>query len=188
MTDTIHVTFEPAVHTVVDASANQPAFTCLVSAEVHEADRAALLDLFTRSSPQTRRDRFHHALSVFPQQHLEDILKGRQLALVARDICHPESHGQLVGLASAAALSDSTAEVAVWVADAWQHREVGSILLRSLLGMLADQGFDAAVGIVEPTNAAAHRLMERIAPDATTRHEDGLLVITVPLGERAAAA
>jgi hypothetical protein len=30
--------------------------------------------------------------------------------------------------------------------------------------------------------------MERIAPDATTRHEDGLLVITVPLGERAAAA
>jgi GNAT superfamily N-acetyltransferase len=192
MPNTIHATFEPAVHTVVDASADWfrqvgPAFTCVISAELRAADRAALLDLFARSSPQTRRDRFHHALSVFPQQYLDEILEGRQLALVARDICQPDSQGQVIGLASAAPMSESTAEVAVWVDDAWQRRGVGNLLLRGLLRMLADGGFAEAVGIVEPTNTVARRMMERIAPDATTRREDGLLVITVPIRQRSAA-
>jgi hypothetical protein len=40
--------------------------TCVISSRIGTADRQAVLDLFTRSSPDTRRDRFHGALSVFP--------------------------------------------------------------------------------------------------------------------------
>jgi len=48
--------------------------TCIISSELGPADRQALLDLFARSSPETRRDRFHHVLSVFLQLYLDEIL------------------------------------------------------------------------------------------------------------------
>lgn len=67
-------------------TAAPPAKPCVISGEVGPADRQALLDLFGRSSADTRRSRFHQALSVFPQRYLDEILTGRQLALVARDI------------------------------------------------------------------------------------------------------
>src|SRR5204863_9026043 len=50
-----------------------PTLSCVISTQLHERDRQALIDLFTRSSLQTRRDRFHHALSVFPERYLEEI-------------------------------------------------------------------------------------------------------------------
>jgi len=65
--------------------------TCLILSQLGPGDRQALLDLFDRSSPQSRRDRFQETLSVFPQPYLDDILAGRQLAVVARDTCDP--HG-----------------------------------------------------------------------------------------------
>ena len=144
-------TITPTVHGL---SAGQPEWTpdgqqllgCLVSAEVHGSDRTALLDLFARSSARTRRERFHHALSVFPRRYLDEILSGRQLALVARDVCHPASAGLLVGLASAAVTAEASAEVAVWVDDAWQRRGVGTLLLRGILRLLADSGINTAVG------------------------------------------
>ena len=94
--------------------------TCIISSEIGPGDRQALLGLFARSSPETRRDRFHHALSVFPQLYLDEILSGRQLAVAARDTCHEQSYGKVFGLASAAPVTSSTAEFAVWVEDAWQ--------------------------------------------------------------------
>jgi GNAT superfamily N-acetyltransferase len=170
-------TVTPKVHTL----------TCLVSAEVHASDRAALLDLFARSSAHTRRARFHHALSVFPQRYLDEILSGRQLALVARDVCHPASDGLVVGLASAAVTAKATAEVAVWVDDLWQRRGVGTLLMQGILGMLADRQINTAVGIVEPGNLAVRRMIERVAPDATMRVEDDVLVVTIPVSGRHAA-
>jgi hypothetical protein len=62
------------------ATAAPSARSCVISCEVGPADRQALLELFTRSSPDTRRSRFHSALSVFPQRYLDEILAGRQLA------------------------------------------------------------------------------------------------------------
>jgi GNAT superfamily N-acetyltransferase len=155
--------------------------TCIISSEVEPADRQALLDLFARSSPETRRDRFHHALSVFPQLYLDEILSGRQLAVVARDACHEESYGKVFGLASAAPITDGAAEFAVWVEDAWQGREVGSLLTRAILALLAEHGMSTAIGIMEPDNLAIRRLVRRIAPHATTRSEDGMIVVSVPL-------
>jgi GNAT superfamily N-acetyltransferase len=168
---------EPADHAAPASAAR----TCIISSEVEPADRQALLDLFARSSPETRRDRFHHALSVFPQLYLDEILSGRQLAVVARDACHEESYGKVFGLASAAPITDGAAEFAVWVEDAWQGREVGSLLTRAILALLADSGMTTAIGIMEPDNLAIRRLVRRIAPHATTRSEDGMIVVSVPL-------
>jgi len=160
--------------------------TCIISCGIGPGDRQALLDLFARSSPETRRDRFHHALSVFPQLYLDQILNGSQLAVAARDTCHEESREKVVGLASAAPMAHGTAEFAVWVEDTWQGRGVGSLLVREILRLLAEQRISTAIGITEPGNLAIRRLINRIAPDTTTRIEDGMIVVSVPPANLAA--
>ena len=160
--------------------------TCIISSEIGAEDQQALLGLFARSSPETRRDRFHHALSVFPQLYLDEIVSGKQLAVAARDTCHEESYGKVFGLASAATVAAGVAEFAVWVEDAWQGRGVGTLLTRAILRLLARQHISTAIGIMEPDNLAIRRLVNRIAPGATTRSEDGMLIVTVPLTDLAA--
>jgi GNAT superfamily N-acetyltransferase len=160
--------------------------TCIISSEVGPEDKQALLDLFARSSPETRRDRFHHALSVFPQLYLDEIVSGKQLAVAARDTCHEESYGKVFGLASAAPIAAGIAEFAVWVEDAWQGHGVGTLLTRAILRLLAKQHISTAIGIMEPDNFAIRRLVNRIAPDATTRSEDGMIIVSVPLTDLAA--
>jgi GNAT superfamily N-acetyltransferase len=163
------------------AGALARALTCMISSRLRPGDRQALLDLFERSSPRSRQDRFHHALSVFPRRYLEDILAGRQLAVVARDTCHPDTYDRVFGLASAAPAGDGEAEFAVWVDDTWRHRGVGSLLARGILRRLAEQGIAVAFGIIEPGNVAARRLVTSVAPEAVTSYEDGVIVVRVSL-------
>jgi GNAT superfamily N-acetyltransferase len=187
--------YAPTSHVLVQTAADRTAtppqqLTCVISADLRPGDRQALLELFDRSSPETRSERFHHALSVFPQRYLDEILTGAhgQLALVARDTCHPANYGKVFGLASAAPIGPGTAEFAVWVDDAWQGHGVGGLLTRAILRLLAKQGMTTAVGIMEPGNGAIRRLLGRVAPQATTRLEDGMVVVSVPLAEWAATA
>jgi len=155
---------------------------CVTSSRLTSSDRQALLHLFERSSPQTRRDRFHHAVSRFPQRYMDDMLAGRQLAVVARDLCHSETCGEVIGLASAAPVPPSgTAEFAVWVDDSWQGRGVGAALTRAILTELARSGLHTAVGVVEEGNLAVRRLMERVAPGFVLRRENGVLMLALPL-------
>jgi RimJ/RimL family protein N-acetyltransferase len=123
---------------------------------------------------------------VFPQLYLDEIVSGKQLAVAARDTCHEESYGKVFGLASAAPVAAGTAEFAVWVEDDWQGRGVGSLLTRAILRLLAERGIGTAVGITEPGNLAVRRLIKRIAPDATTRSEGGMIVVSIPLRDLAA--
>lgn len=180
-----------ALHLLVPAASvttAPSAGTCIISSELGTADRQAVLDLFTRSSPDTRRDRFHGALSVFPQHYLEEILSGRQLAIAARDTCHEDSREKVFGLASAAPIGPGIAEFAVWVEDACQGHGVGSLLVRAILRLLAEQGIGTAIGIMEPDNLAIRRLISRIAPHAAVRPEDGMIVVSIPLNDLAAEA
>jgi len=148
--------YTPTSHVLVQTDADRAAtppqqLTCVISADLRPGDRQALLELFDRSSPDTRRERFHGSLSVFPQRYLDDILTGAhgQLALVARDTCHRQNYGKVFGLASAAPVGPGTAEFAVWVDDAWQGHGVGTLLVRAILNLLAQQGMSTAVGIME---------------------------------------
>lgn len=187
--------YTPTSHVLVQTDADRAAtppqqLTCVISADLRPGDRQALLELFDRSSPDTRRERFRGSLSVFPQRYLDDILTGAhgQLALVARDTCHRQNYGKVFGLASAAPVGPGTAEFAVWVDDAWQGHGVGTLLVRAILNLLAQQGMSTTVGIMESGNGAIRRLIGRIAPQATTRFEDGMVVVTVPMAEWAATS
>ena len=128
-------------------------------------DRAALCDLFRRSSVDTRYARFHHMVADFPHHYLADVTCTRcpHLALAAR-----LSDGDMVGLASASSAGRDTAEIAVWVRDDWQHRDVGTTLVTELLHRLADAGLTSATAIISTTNTGARALIAKLAPHATT--------------------
>jgi RimJ/RimL family protein N-acetyltransferase len=179
------VHYPPANHVLParpdSVGAPGPVRSCVISSQLNEGDRQALLDLFARSSSQTRRDRFHHALSVFPERYLEEILRGEQPSLVARDNCHPDSYGAVIGLASAGRIAADAAEVAVWVDDAWQRRGVGGLLLREILNLLRQRRYREAVGFVESSNLAARRLIQRVCPGATSEADDDIIEMRMPL-------
>ena len=132
-------------------------------------DRAALCDLFRRSSVDTRYARFHHMVADFPHHYLADVTCTRcpHLALAAR---LPD--GDMIGLASAGIAGPDTAEIAVWVRGDWQHRHVGTTLVTDLLNRLAKAGLTSATAIVSTTNTGARALVQRLAPHATTRRLD----------------
>jgi hypothetical protein len=67
------------------------------------------------------------------------------------------------------------------VDDAWQRRGIGGLLLREILSLLRDQGYEAAVGFVEPSNLAARHLMQRVWPGATSKAVDNIIQVRLPL-------
>jgi acetyltransferase len=145
------------------------------------SDRQAVLDLFFRSSPQTRYARFHHAVAAMPRHYLDEILNRKQFALAARESRGAVESSRIVGLASAAHLTDEVAEVAVWVDDSWQRLGVGTVLTHRLLQALADAEYRTAIGFIEPENLAVRKLIEKVAPGHSIRFTDGLVAVYIPL-------
>jgi hypothetical protein len=53
--------------------------------------------------------------------------------------------------------------------------------VQGILRLLAERGTRTAIGIMESDNLAIRRLVERVAPSAVARFEDGMIVVSVPL-------
>ena len=123
---------------------------------------------------------------MFPQLYLDEIVSGKQLAVAARDTCHVESYGKVFGLASAAPVAACIAQFAVWVEDAWQGRGVGAATPGDPPAARRSSPSVRRSGSSEPDNFAIRPLVNRIAPGATTRSEDGMIIVSVPLTELAA--
>src|SRR5690242_1319967 len=73
------------------------------------------------------------------------------------------------------------AEIALTVADAWQHRSVGRRLVRRLGALAVERGFDTFVATIMPENRAALGLVHRIAPDARVTFAGGHYEAHIPL-------
>jgi GNAT superfamily N-acetyltransferase len=92
-------------------------------------DKADIVAMHDRCSPQTRYARWHGHTNVFPRAYLASVTAGddEHLAVGAwRD-------GRLIGLASAAIAAPGTREIGILVEDEWQHRGVGGQLLAALV-------------------------------------------------------
>ena len=142
-------------------------------------DSDRLIRLFSRLSPRSIQLRF---FSPIPQ------LSETQLSRLV-DVDH-ECRDALVALSGdeiiAEARYDSEcgsdeAEIALTVADAWQHRGIGTRLARRLMIMAAERGFTRFVANILPENRAALRLVRELAPDVSVRWDSGAYVATIPL-------
>ena len=100
----------------------------------------------------------------------------RRLALVA------EREGELVGVARFDRMADaSEAEVAFIVADAYQGRGLGTLLLRHLAAAASTRGISRFVAETLPTNHRMQAVFRHSGFDVHMAFEDGLMRVTFPI-------
>jgi GNAT superfamily N-acetyltransferase len=149
-------------------------------------DTQRLRRMFDRLSPTTVYRRFFSPI-VEPQpsmlRHLATVDHERREALVALD------GDEIVGVAR----YDSTrrpgeAEIAVTVEDAWQHRGVGTLLLRELTKCAVAHGYDHFNASMLADNRPAMSMLRRLAPEARVALDGGSYEATIDLRREPRAA
>ncbi|MFE1318668.1 GNAT family N-acetyltransferase [Kitasatospora phosalacinea] len=147
------------------------------------ADRPQVLALHAeRMSEASRRLRFLGTSRRAPELTADRLcgpLRPERCALGAW------AAGVLVGEADfeAAAERPDTAELALAVADAWQHRGVGSLLVEHLVHAARERGVTAFEADALAGNGAVHRLFSDLGLPVHRRYTQGEVRIRVPLTE-----
>ena len=96
--------------------------------------------------------------------------------------------GRIVGIATYDRLEDdpTAAEVAIVIADDWQHRGVGSTLMRKLGGAASRRGIERFTATMLSDNRAVVNFVHRTAPVAQLRFDGSELAMELPLLRRPA--
>ncbi|MCX5208251.1 GNAT family N-acetyltransferase [Kitasatospora sp. NBC_00240] len=148
-----------------------------------QADRAAAFDLHAvRMSDASRRMRFFGASRLAPR-------------LAADRLCGPPrpgflalgawAGGELVGEADYETEEghEDTAELALAVADAWQHRGVGTLLIEHLIQAARERGIHSIEADTLAGNRAVHRVFSDLGLPVHRRFEQGGIRVQVALDE-----
>jgi acetyltransferase len=114
--------------------------------------------VFDRLGDRSRHGRFGGAKTVLTVRDLEHLARvdRNHHVLVALVDCKPIGMARLVR-------DGATAEVAVEVADEWQGRRVGTILMSRLADDARAAGIEQLHAFVEPDNTRSRALMRRVA-------------------------
>jgi len=116
-------------------------------------DRAELVAAAGRMSPKTLYRRFFGPKRHFTEAEISyfvDIDFSRHVALVA--LATERGRESIVGSARYILATEKQAEVAFLVADSFQGRGIGSLLLRHLTAIARDKGVETFVAEVLPEN------------------------------------
>jgi GNAT superfamily N-acetyltransferase len=145
---------------------------------LHRGERDLVAGFFAGLSQESRRRRFLQPMPRLPEamlRHLVDVDGRRHAAIVA------EVDGQCAGIARWVALPDEpgAAEVAVTVADRFQGRGIGRLLLDALARRAARAGVTTLVYLADPTNLPVLRLLRSLGVQLA--YCDGLVQGRQPL-------
>jgi GNAT superfamily N-acetyltransferase len=99
----------------------------------------------------------------------------RRDALIAQD------HDGIAGVARYAPLGDQRYEVAIVVADAWQRRGLGTLLMTRLGHIARARGIAAFHATLLAENRGAKLFLQHIWPEASFRFVDGTVEADIPL-------
>jgi GNAT superfamily N-acetyltransferase len=147
-----------------------PDGTIVVVRQICAADADRLRRMFDRLSPLTVYRRFFSPVTRPRQsmlQHLATVDHDRREAIVALD------GDEIVGVARYDATADGNAEIAVTVEDAWQHRGLGTLLLRRLTKFAKSHGYDHFSASMLADNRPALSLLHQLAPGARVALDSG---------------
>jgi GNAT superfamily N-acetyltransferase len=138
-------------------------------ARITPRDAPLIADGFKRLSAETRRLRFlasKPSLSSSELKYLTEVDGHRHEALGAVD----PATGQGIAVARFVRdnADDSRAEVAVTVADEWQHRGLGTLLLDRLADRAREEGITHFTALVAGDNPAVGPLLEGLGGTVTT--------------------
>jgi GNAT superfamily N-acetyltransferase len=146
------------------------------------ADRSALADFPNRVSAGSAIFRFHGSVTVLTGKTLDlllDLVDGQREAIIAVD-----DRG-IAGVARFARddLDAASAEVAILVADEWQHRGLARQLLRPLAERARSAGIERFRAEIQADNTVARRFFLGLAPTARERHRNGDVVVLIDVAE-----
>ncbi len=146
------------------------------------ADRSALADFPNRVSAGSAIFRFHGSVTVLTDKTLNlllDLVEGQREAIIAVD-----DRG-IAGVARFARddLDPAIAEVAILVADEWQHRGLARQLLRPLAERARSAGIERFRAEIQADNAVARRFFLGLTPTARERHRNGDVVVLINVAE-----
>jgi RimJ/RimL family protein N-acetyltransferase len=148
---------------------------------VEPSDTAALLDMHRGLSAQTVYQRFFTIMpELAPAQaerftHVDGALR---VALVAED---GEGHLVAVGRYDRLPPHHVQAEVAVVVADSYQHHGLGTLLVRLLTAEARAAGVQSFVADVLTTNAAMNKTFRDAGLMADVAYDAGVSHLVMPL-------
>ncbi|HET9738815.1 MAG TPA: GNAT family N-acetyltransferase [Solirubrobacteraceae bacterium] len=154
---------------------------------IRAGDSARVAAAFDGFSDRTRYLRFlgpKPRLSAAELRYFTDVDQRRHVALAAVD-----SDGAFVGIARYAMApgDEETADVAVVVADDWQGRGVGTLLMRELVARAAANGIPRLTGTTLHDNPGARALLRRVG-FRTSSIGGGLIELELELRRDAQAA
>lgn len=153
--------------------------TAVLIRSLHAGDRQLETDFIRHLSSHSRRLRF---LCDFKQpsdallDQLMDVDHDRRVALIA--LVFIEGIPQEIGVARyGAAMDDGTCECAIVVADAWQHRGLGTLLMQHLIEEARSHSFKRMISIDTATHQAIRSLASSWGVQRRLDPEDPSLVI-----------
>ena len=152
---------------------------------IRAADAARLALFFTNLSLESRIFRFFAAVANADSsvKRMVDVDYRRRYGIVALAGASQE----IVGHAMYVSIDHAKAELALAVADEFQGRGLGTILLGQLAEAAAEAGFDVMEAVVRPEN---HRMLELLRESGfpiQTRSEPGEIHAELPTGLTAKA-
>jgi GNAT superfamily N-acetyltransferase len=145
------------------------------------ADRSALADFPNRVSAGSAIFRFHGSVTVLTDKTLDlllDLADGQREAIIAVD-----ARG-IAGVARFARdLDPAIAEVAILVADEWQHRGLARQILRPLAERARSAGIERFRAEIQADNTVARRFFLGLTPTARERYRNGEVVVLINVAE-----
>ena len=156
---------------------------------IEPGDKAALAAAFERLSAESRYRRFlspHGELSAAELRYLTEVDHHDHEALVALD----PATGEGVGVARYVRdrARPESAEVAVAVADRWQGRGVGTLLLHRLVDRAREEGIRRFTALMLADNEPMAHLLEDVGETRVLDAGQGTVQLAVALPESGVGA
>jgi RimJ/RimL family protein N-acetyltransferase len=147
---------------------------------VQASDGPLVGALHARCTPDTRRSAFLHPSPSLPPYELAGLLhgeSGKGIGVLAMTT----DGGHAVGIVTLDPDDTGGAKLGVLVEDAWQARGVGTALIRRVVEIAAEEGFDELTASAHPGNLRITRLLRRAGLRPTAQLLEGLLRVRVRL-------
>ncbi|HVC87581.1 MAG TPA: GNAT family N-acetyltransferase [Gaiellaceae bacterium] len=151
------------------------------------ADEEALLELFSRLSPESRYLRFQGSVGVGAQLVAPFLRSdGNEMLSLIGELTGDDGAVRVIGLGTFIRLRDrSRAEVAFVVADEFQRRGIASRLLERLAAHARAAGIERFVAQVLPENAAMLRVFGDTGFEVRRRYVGGVVEVEFALATSA---
>jgi GNAT superfamily N-acetyltransferase len=140
--------------------------------------------VFAGMSDESRRLRFHLPITRLPSSFRQELVR---LDCCSRAAVAAWDGGRPVGVGRIAALSDTDAEVAVAVVDAWHGRGLGRRLLTDAAELAVRLGYQRLVAEVLAENTAMLTVLSRVFPDARVERDGRVVSVITDLPTIASA-